>query len=488
MIVKPILILHRYLGVTLGVLMTVWCLSGFVMMYQSFPETTPAERRAGLERLDLSQCCAQLPIEDDASAGGMRVEMLNGAAVLRMGGRGGASVHDLTTGEKLGPLDEAGVRQLAETWAAGNGIAGDIAVLRPLKVDQWTAQIARRAQPMWQAKFDDPARTWLYINGASGEVIQDANLKERWLSWFGAVPHWLYPTILRENQPAWYQTVIWLSAVGCFLVVTGLIIGFVKLRSRSGKWFPYKRTMWLWHHVFGTFAGVLVLTWTFSGLLTMAPWGLLESKSAIGREDLSSPMTWGEARPLLDQARQFSDGVELVTLRGAPSVAGSFLVAGSRDGSSTRIGAEGSAPLQEAELTSALQAKGGLLAAGKLETLTAEDDYYYGHKQDVDLPVYRLQLSDPDATRVYFDYRTGEVRRVADATAKRYRWFESGLHSFDFAFMRSRPVWDVIVLILMAAVTVSCATGAWMSFTRVGEDAARLRGWLRRKQPAAGDG
>lgn len=486
MIIKPILILHRYLGVTLGVLMTVWCLSGFVMMYQSFPETSPKERAAGLERLDLSQAdAAAVPIEDDASASGMRVEMLNGVPVLRMGR---SEAYNLSTGAELEPLDEAGVRQLVTTWAAGNGIKGEIATLRPLKVDQWTAQIARRAQPMWQAKFDDPGRTWLYINAASGEVIQDANLKERWLSWFGAVPHWLYPTILRTNQPLWFQTVIWLSAIGCFLVVTGLVIGFVKLRSRSGKWFPYKRTMWLWHHIFGTFAGVLVLTWTFSGLLTMQPWGLLESKSAVSREDLASEMSWGEARPLLEQARRFSDTADLTSLRGAPLLGGHYLAAHGRDGEVTRIGADGPAPLAEAELASALKARGGLLADGKLETLNATDDFYYGHKQEIDLPVYRLQLSDRDATRVYFDHTTGDVRRVADATAKRYRWFESGLHRLDFAFMRSRPVWDVITLILMAAVTISCATGAWMSFTRVGEDAARIRGWLQRKRPAAEDG
>ena len=32
MILKSLIITHRYVGVVLGVLMTVWCLSGFVMM------------------------------------------------------------------------------------------------------------------------------------------------------------------------------------------------------------------------------------------------------------------------------------------------------------------------------------------------------------------------------------------------------------------------------------------------------------------------
>ena len=122
-----------------------------------------------------------------------------------------------------------------------------------------------------------------------------------------------------------------------------------------------------------------------------------------------------------------------------------------------------------------------MLAAGKLEVLNAEDDFYYGHKQQVDFPVYRLSLNDPEATKAYFDFNTGELRRLADGTSQRYRWFEAGLHSLDFAFMRSRPVWDIVVLLLLAAVTVACATGAWMSFTRIGADFSRVRQLLRRK-------
>ena len=75
---------------------------------------------------------------------------------------------------------------------------------------------------------------------------------------------------------------------------------------------------------------------------------------------------------------------------------------------------------------------------------------------------------------------TGDAR-VIDATSKRYRWWESGLHSLDFSFMRARPVWDFITLILMALVTIACGTGMWMSFTRVGQDVSRAREFFRRK-------
>ena len=34
---RLILLLHRYLGIAVGALMVMWCLSGVVMMYVSYP-------------------------------------------------------------------------------------------------------------------------------------------------------------------------------------------------------------------------------------------------------------------------------------------------------------------------------------------------------------------------------------------------------------------------------------------------------------------
>ena len=488
MMIQSLIVVHRYLGVVLGVIMTLWCVSGFVMMYQGYPATTPGERQAGLERLDLSQCCASLPIADDAPAAGLRIEMLGGAPVLRMSGGEGPQVYDLSTGAEVETLSEAAVRQAAATYAAGNGIPGDVVELKTLRVDQWSVQGARRWQPLWKAMFDDPAGSWVYVNGRTGEVVQDVNAHERFWNWLGAIPHWLYPTVLRQTPQVWSEVVIWSSAIGCFLVITGMVVGFIRLRGRSGKWWPYQnRPMWMWHHAFGVFAGILVLTWTFSGLLTMTPWGLLQSEPAISRDAVSSRMTWGEARAILDRARSdpaLSGTVlsDAAMLRAAPFMDQPYLIAVSRDGKQTRLGLEAIAPLTRAELEGGLKARGGLLASGKLDVLMEEDDYYYGHKQAVSFPVYRLTLQDPDKTHIYFNAVTGDAR-IVDATSKRFRWFESGLHSLDFAFMRARPMWDIVTLILMAAVTVACATGAWLSFTRIGQDAATIGRLFRRRKP-----
>lgn len=54
---QVILLVHRYLAVCVGILMVLWCQSGFVMMYQSFPELSTEPRLNGLAPLNLSLCC-----------------------------------------------------------------------------------------------------------------------------------------------------------------------------------------------------------------------------------------------------------------------------------------------------------------------------------------------------------------------------------------------------------------------------------------------
>ena len=89
-------LVHRWLGIALALLMALWTLSGFVMMYVSYPATTAAERAAGLDPLDLAACCAKIaapegPI-DNAS-----VEMLLGRPVIVTGYSGNVDFTDADT-------------------------------------------------------------------------------------------------------------------------------------------------------------------------------------------------------------------------------------------------------------------------------------------------------------------------------------------------------------------------------------------------------
>jgi len=45
-----------------------------------------------------------------------------------------------------------------------------------------------------------------------------------------------------------------------------------------------------------------------------------------------------------------------------------------------------------------------------------------------------------------------------------------GLHRLDFAFMKDRPLWDILVIMQMEVVTLICLTRTWMSFQRIRHD------------------
>src|SRR5262245_57028751 len=112
---KVILLIHRYLAVAIGLLMVMWCLSGFVMMYQSMPALSSEQRLNGLAPLNLSQCCdlTALELENDAPAPSFRIEMLLGDPVFRPGGGGRLAqafkAVNLRTGQPVAELTEAEV-------------------------------------------------------------------------------------------------------------------------------------------------------------------------------------------------------------------------------------------------------------------------------------------------------------------------------------------------------------------------------------------
>jgi hypothetical protein len=83
---RAMAILHRYLGIAVGLLMLVWFLSGIVMMYVGFPQPLGAERLLGLPNINWQACChvADGALPDDQPMTRAEIEMLLGVPVLRL--------------------------------------------------------------------------------------------------------------------------------------------------------------------------------------------------------------------------------------------------------------------------------------------------------------------------------------------------------------------------------------------------------------------
>jgi hypothetical protein len=466
---RILVFLHRYLGVVVGVLMTSWCLSGFVMMYSPYPQLTNEQRIAALAPLQFAQCCAleRIPAAALQASGGFRVQMLGARPVLRLAGRGAGSF-DLRSGAPLQDVSEPEALQVAEGYARAHGIGGSARSLGRIASDQWTVEGSRGRAPLFHIAFDDAAANELYVASDSGELLQHTTRAQRFWGWLGAVPHWLYPTVLRANGALWASVVVWTSLLGCFLTVAGLWLGTQRwLQRPHGRNTPYLG-LWKWHHISGLLFGLLTLTWVASGLFSMQPWGFLDSDAGIAeRRQLAGHMDGGQLRELLATAIRATPRGS-VEIAAAPLAGKPYFIARRADASVIRFAADGAAAaLQAGELQGALQGLGALREFGLLQS---GDDYYYAHHSDILLPVYRAILDDPGHTRLYVDPRDGALLRALDPAQRSYRWLQNGLHSLDFAGLRARPLWDVVTLALLAGVTFGCCTGTWMAWRRLRRD------------------
>ena len=97
------------------------------------------------------------------------------------------------------------------------------------------------------------------------------------------------------------------------------------------------------------------------------------------------------------------------------------------------------------------------------------DAYYYGtlHRQ-VRLPVLRIQFTDPAASWVYVDARSGVVQEVLTRERRLYRWLYQGLHSWDWPFLLAHNAWRRVAMCTIGAVgLVLAVTGAALGVSRL---------------------
>ena len=480
--IRAIILIHRYMGVLLGVLMTVWCLSGIVMIYVPYPEISTAQRLQGYQPIDLAHCCRfdAADIADGEAVRQIRIIQNTEGPVLSVTGEDGRPrTLSLTDGHAIGPAGANRAAVVAGRFAHNLGIEGRAEPPTLLKEpDQWTVGLG--GQALWKVPFRNDAGTVIYVSQSSGEVAQMTNRAKRAWNWVGAVPHWLYPTILRKNAQLWTRLVVYSSLIGCFLTVAGLWIGIARFRPRKvskpeTRWSPYAGINY-WHHVTGLVFGLLTLSFVFSGLVSMNPWGLWEGGGDSAQPLLTgADIPWREAKRMIAAAPALDLPPGTVQIRGAP-FDGKLYLAARSPRQTVRFDDRGRAAGPGVmELSRLLSSKTGPGLASLVE-LRREDSYYFGMDAPVSLPVWRAVMRDTQATRLYIDPTTGTLMSQIGADERKYRWWHDGLHRLNFtAGLRRRPFWDAIMLLTVAGVTAVCALGAWMGIRRIGTDWGRFR-------------
>jgi hypothetical protein len=483
---RLILAVHLYLGLCLSLLFIVWFGSGIVMVYAGYPTTTQEQR---LSRLPVLVCpdCSALPDAlrlEGQELGDIRLGMWLDRPVYRFLDSTQAWIAiDAPSGAPVAPMSDRDAAELVRRAFGGRSPRLLALHRRP---DQWLLSNEVSAQlPLYEFAVGDQADTRVYVSPRSGEVVLASTASQRRWASLGAVPHWLYFTALRQHVGLWTNLVICLAALGTVGLIAGIVLGLARFQYRTRdiaarRGGPVSRSPFVdrwrrWHHYAGLTFGIVALTWTVSGLLSMNPghWSPDTSPTLVQREGWQGGKAVAAEYPvspryaLATMARDFPlRELHFALVGGRPyyrglGTAGRSRLAPAWDSSATRV-----AELSDAVIAEAVRnvvSKGVVATAARLEQF---DNYYYvqEHARPV-LPVYRFVFTDPEETRVYVDPAAGEVVRVVGRRARLDRWLYNGLHDFDFpGFADWHPFWDVVMIVLLVGGLLLSITGTVMGW------------------------
>jgi hypothetical protein len=482
-----IIVAHRWLGAGLSLFALMWFASGIVLLYAPLPAFRAELQPARLPLLDCSRCrgtlreaIAAMPGRDTTAP--IRLGMLLGRPVWRYLGddrRWHLFAADL--GTPIDSVDGADAVRIAtaDAGTASAPIADSSTISGP---DQWTLEdVLRNQLPLHRIEFGDRAGTQVYVSERGGEVILTTTRRERALAWMGAIPHFLYPRILRSRLGAWLNVVIILAGLGALASLSGLINGIWLLRLRGRATgtdrrsiSPY-RTGWMrWHHYLGLIFGVFTFTWMLSGMLSVDPFEWSPGDGPTARETLAFAGGALDATRFTlapaGAARILGDSLRLRELRPL-MVAGRPYWLGIDSASSTRIvRADTATPavgtdFARAILDLAISAASTARILDRVEMRSSDDYYYPSYGRPRNFPVVRVRLADAEATALYVDPALGEIVMKEVTRSRAERWLYTGLHDLDFRGLGThRPLWDIMVIGLLLgglSLAVTSVVGAW---------------------------
>ena len=472
---RALVLVHRYLGILVGLLMAAWFGSGIVMMYAGYPRPAEPERLQALAPIDWHTCChlADGLFDDNQQFTDIQIESLLGTPVLRVRRPPlPDELIDLAQGSAR-DIDDNDARLIA-LFAASRLIGPDSAITDAATIegDQWTFGI--RGGDLYRFGFNDPGGSRFYV-GSSGRIALHTTARQRFWAWLGAIPHWLYLEPLRTNGQLWSQIVIWTSLLGSFLTVLGLYLGIAQFRRGKSRALSPYRGLFYWHHLAGLVFGVMTLTFVVSGLISMNPWGFLESRRGGEAARIAGPAPrWSEIRASL--ANLQARAPNAVSLTGKPFAGHLYWLSTGADGTVARLDGTGNmAPLTDADLAQAATRLADTNEIATQELITQEDTYYFSHHDQVVLPAWRVILNDAGRTRYYLDPTSGALLQRTTINGRWHRWLFGGLHRLDFtAALRARPLWDIVMLVLLLGGIGLSATGVYLALRRIRSDVSGL--------------
>lgn len=463
---------HRWIGIVSCLFFAMWFVSGLVMVYVPYPALGREEwleGQAPIEWADVRTAPgAAFAGSDPADLRRLHLEMRGAEPVWRWQSWDG---EEQVRSAVDGRLVSATGREEASAIAAGYGRAG-VSEIELIHNDQWT--VAGRYdsyRPLWKASLAGDEGRNLYVSSKTGAVVLETTARERFWNWLGAVPHWIYPTVLRQDQEAWRQVVMWLSGPCIIAGLTGIWIGILRVRLgrrrfREGRITPYRGWM-MWHHLTGLAGSAFLILWIFSGWLSVDPGHFFRSEGP--GVDLQKQYA-GAIDPSFDLAR-LAAALPAAQRVAWASAAGTPYLQVEQAGMPMRYLDAGTLAASAQDPERIQRAIADLFPQSRIasaETVAKPDAYWYTVNGELPLPVTRIKLDDNAATWLHLDPATGEVLGSMSRSDRIYRWLYDLFHRWDLnILLENRPARDLVIWIFSLLGLATSVTGVWIGWRRL---------------------
>ncbi|MCX2764342.1 PepSY domain-containing protein [Aquimarina muelleri] len=470
---KKIISLHHWLGTFFCALFLIWFLSGFVMMYQSFPYLGQAKRIEMLSNGVNTEILSPKTVFKNDSIG--NIAQLKLSFILDR-----PVFHLITNQGKLFSKYADNGRDFFLTKEAAlkatiknTKITANSTIQTLTELDQWIPRTKYlRHLPIFKIKFEDKNKTLVYISSVTGELLAINTSSERFWSWLGAIPHWIYFKDIRVHNTLWKQLVTWLAALGFIMVITGIVTGLVRYKKKpKAKFKRFKNKWYNYHYYFGLFFGLFVCTWIFSGWMSMTPFNWLPSTQLNEKEVLK----WQSQKHTINyyDKDNWASFLNQIKSKEFKEVNFNFF----QNNAYAQVLFQNTSSLYKLgnsnfslNLNSYQKAINSFsLENDVVETILLKkyDNYYYSRHNDKDLPIIRIKTIQN--ITYYINPKTTQIVYKCATENKIQRWIYHGLHSLDFSFLAwNRPLWDIVLFILLTGGTILSfsATGLGIKFLK----------------------
>lgn len=229
-------IIHKWIGVLLGIQMTLWMLSGFMMSFYDKAVIEGHHLMRHVERepvklepvRDLEKILSQVPASENIVS--VSTDAFRGQSVIKVSTSNGTYMYDAESADYI-DIDEELARQIAIDDFSGNG-----SIIAVNKIIAPTMETRESSGPGWRVDFDNDENSSLYISAETGQIWE-----RRHDLWREFDIYWMLHIMDYDNRKSFNGWLIIFAAwITLWIGLSGMIILIENIRQGDfnlvGKW------------------------------------------------------------------------------------------------------------------------------------------------------------------------------------------------------------------------------------------------------------